>query len=63
MPKMIDDMLRITIDPIFPPEAKLEKRENAYELIYCTHSSKYSTLPINKRRPFTSSVYPVKSLA
>ena len=44
---MIDDMLKVVVDPLFSSEAKPDPQENAYELIYCTHSSKYSDIPIN----------------
>jgi len=54
MPNMIDDMLKLMIDPIFPPENPPEKRENSFELLYCTHHSKFSPNPVNVRQSFNS---------
>ena len=62
MPKMIDDMLKLVIDPLFPPERVDKKRENAFELLYCGHHSRYSPSPINLRRSFNATLYPVKEL-
>ena len=61
---MIDDMLKLVIDPLFPPSAyKVDnKRENDFELLYCGHQSRYSPTPINKRQNFNVSLYPVKEL-
>jgi hypothetical protein len=58
---MIDDMLKLTIDPLFPPEKVDNKRENDFELLYCGHQSRYSSTPINKRRNFNVSLYPIKA--
>ena len=60
LPKMIDDMTRIVVDPYFPPRNLQDpERENLFELIY-------SELPenaVNKRRPFSMDlVYPVPEL-
>ena len=64
LPKMIDDMLRWVVDPLFPPKNKPEERENDFELLYCTHHSKLSAKIINVRRDFLlTSIYPIKELA
>ena len=63
MPKMIDDMLKLMIDPVFPPEKPSTRQENDYELLYCTHHSKYSDKPINRRRDFQTPNYPIKELS
>jgi hypothetical protein len=60
LPKMIDDMTRIVVDPYYPPKNLEDRgRENLFELLY-------SELPenaCNKRRPFTLDlVYPVPEL-
>jgi hypothetical protein len=34
LPKMIDDMVRLVVDPIYPPRNKPEERENLFELLY-----------------------------
>jgi len=39
---MIDDMLKLVVDPLFPPDNPPEEKINCYELIYCTHHSKFS---------------------
>ena len=64
LPKMIDDMLEITIDGLFPPKtpARDDSRPNNFELIYCESRSNYSSMPINSRTPFTEGPYPIKSL-
>ena len=63
MPNMIDDMLKLMIDPVFPPEKPSPRKENDYELLYCTHHSKFSEKPINRRQDFNVPIYPVKSLS
>jgi hypothetical protein len=60
LPKMIDDMTRIVVDPYYPPKNLEDKgRENLFELLY-------SELPenaCNKRRPFNLDlVYPIPEL-
>ena len=60
LPKMIDDMTRIVVDPYYPPRNLEDRgRENLFELVY-------SELPenaCNKRRPFNLDlVYPVPEL-
>ena len=50
LPKMIDDMLKIVVDPLFPPEeGTVDDAENEFELIHCLGNSNYSDVPINKR--------------
>jgi hypothetical protein len=50
------------VDPLFPPDNPPEERVNDYELIYCTHHSKFSQKPINVRQDFNTSLYPIKAL-
>jgi hypothetical protein len=63
LPKMIDDLLEITIDPLIPPNFKpREDRSNGFELIYCESGSTLSSKPINIRSSFFSDLYPIKEL-
>lgn len=56
LPKMIDDMVKITVDPVYPPKS-VEQRENLFELVYSESKG------INKRRSFTfDDLYPVPEL-
>ena len=75
LPKMMDDLLDIVLDPIYKPLNKPEskqiilifrialERPNEFELIYCENNSAHSNVPVNKRRPFNVSLYPVPELA
>lgn len=63
LPDMLDDMLALTVDLVFEPSKKYEKRENLFELIYCEAGSVYSTKAVNKRQSFATSLYPVADLA
>ena len=59
LPKMIDDMTKIVIDPIFPPKFVDTERENLFELLYSESDSGI----INKRRPFNLDLmYPIAEL-
>mmetsp|Transcript_21918 Transcript_21918/g.21104 ORF Transcript_21918/g.21104 Transcript_21918/m.21104 type:complete len:361 (+) Transcript_21918:487-1569(+) len=64
LPKMMDDLLTIVVDPYYPPEVVPEncKQPNEFEVIYCEGNSAYGP-PTNQRRPFSCSLYPVASLA
>ncbi len=57
---MIDDMVKITVDGIYPPRNKSDDgRENGFELLY----SETPENPVNKRRAFNLDlVYPVPEL-
>ena len=56
LPKMMDDMFKITVDPIYPPK-QVEERENDFELVYS------EVRGINKRRNFSYDLlYPVPAL-
>ena len=65
MPNMLDDMVKLTVDPIFEPKFVYEDRPNDFEILYreeqaCTQKGK---LPVNKRRPFALDLcYPILSL-
>ena len=59
LPKMIDDMTKIVVDPIYPPKHVDSERENLFELLY----SENGDTIINKRRPFNLDlIYPVPEL-
>ena len=63
VPKMINDMLKIVLDPVIPPQTEYEPdRENDFELIYRDASTKHGPA-VNVRRPYTLDlVYPVPEL-
>ena len=57
LPKMIDDMTKIVVDPIFPPKFVDNERENLFELLYS--ETENGLVLTNKRRPFNFDlVYP-----
>ena len=64
LPKMVDDMFEITIDPLFPPKnpVKRDQRPNYFELLYCQSNSDYSKVPVNVRSSYSKSVYPISEL-
>ena len=56
LPKMIDDMMKLVVDPIYPPK-HVEERENLFELLYSENTG------LNKRRPYSYDLlYPVPEL-
>ena len=63
VPRMIDDMLKIVLDPVLKPRIPTEPdRENDFELLYRDASSKHGPA-VNVRRPFSLDlVYPVPEL-
>ena len=63
VPNMIDDMLKIVLDPVIKPKTVLEPdRENVFELIYRDASQKHGPA-VNVRRPFTFDLlYPIPEL-
>jgi hypothetical protein len=65
LPKMIDDMLKIVVDPLFPPDVSSEGRENRFELLYCEVGSPFSSDggSRNLRQPYSVALYPVPELA
>jgi hypothetical protein len=55
---MIDDMVKIIVDPVYPP-ASVEERESLFELVY----SEQPENMVNKRRPYSMDLlYPVPEL-
>jgi len=64
LPVMIDDMLKLVVDPHFPPQKKGKNYDlNRFELLYCTHLSKLSAKPVNRRRDYNIKLlYPIKEL-
>ena len=63
LPQMINDMLKIVVDPILKPQKVPDPdRENAFELIYRDASKRHGNA-VNKRRPFTKdTLYPIPSI-
>ena len=58
LPKMTDDLMKLTVDPIYPPRY-VEERENLFELIYSENPDK----PVNQRRSFSLDLlYPIPEL-
>jgi len=54
VPKMIDDMLEIVVDPMFPPRGRdSEKEPNEFELIYCESGSSYHEGAFSARSQYT----------
>ena len=64
LPKMVDDMLEIVLDPIFPPKnpVRQDGRQNAFELIYGEGGTTLCPKPVCVRSPFSKSPYPIKEL-
>lgn len=62
LPKMLDDMFILALDPIYPPLNKLQQQsESGFELIY---SEKESNILLNTRRAYTKDfIYPIKNYA
>ena len=60
LPKMIDDMTRIVVDPVYPPRHTEDPhRPNLFELVYSENPEN----AINKRRPYNLDlVYPIPEL-
>lgn len=59
LPKMIDDMTKIVVDPYYPPRNVDSERENLFELLY----SENGDTIFNKRRSFALDLlYPVPEL-
>lgn len=63
VPRMIEDMLKIVLDPVLKPKYVPEaERENDFELIFQEASQKRGEA-VNQRRPFTMDlIYPVAEL-
>lgn len=52
--RMLDDMLKLVADPLFPPKNKdIYSSTNDFELIFSEEQNK------NTRSPFTRPVYPI----
>jgi len=61
LPCMIKEMLYIALDSIYPTNNK--PIDNNFELLYCEFNSRFSNIPINKRRSFNKElIYPLKEL-
>ena len=60
LPNMLDDMLRITVDPVYPPRDLPEpERPNLFDLIY----SESPENSVNTRRPISMDhLYPIRDL-
>lgn len=64
LPVMIDDMLKLVLDPLFPEsEREGQANENSFDLIYSPGNTSNSDGPVNKRRSFElTHMYPVPEL-
>lgn len=64
LPKMIDDMIKLTVDPIFqPPDHEVDDTENHFDLIYSPGNTENSETSVNKRSSFElTNLYPIKEL-
>jgi hypothetical protein len=62
LPKMLDDMFEITVDPLFPPKNPPNNGPNDYELLYCEAGSTYHDGPFSARSIYSKNVYPVSEL-
>eukprot|EP01017_Pseudomicrothorax_dubius_P029577 TRINITY_DN3604_c0_g1_i1.p1 TRINITY_DN3604_c0_g1~~TRINITY_DN3604_c0_g1_i1.p1 ORF type:complete len:720 (+),score=168.57 TRINITY_DN3604_c0_g1_i1:850-3009(+) len=63
LPRMIDDMLALTVDPLYPPKVDVtEGRPNDFELIYSEAAAKSVGL-FQFRSPFLANIYPIQALA
>lgn len=58
LPKMIDDLFEIVVDPVFPPVSYNTSNQNDFEILCSGRNSVYGT-NVNKRRPITASLYPI----
>lgn len=63
LPKMVDDMLEITLDHYIPPKFPKERKENDFELLYAEHGSAFCKEGVNQRQSYSVNVYPVPELA
>lgn len=65
IPKMLDDMAKIVVDPIYEPKFTTDNKQNDFEILYreeqaCTTKGKFA---VNKRRPFSLDLcYPIPEL-
>ena len=62
LPKMIDDMLELMVDPVFKPTTFVRNGENDFQLIYCEQGSTFSPQPLNVRSSFVANIYPIPEL-
>ena len=71
---MVDDMLKIVVDPLLPPKNPTDgkiscrpeldfivERPNGFDLIYCENSL-YHDGPMNMRTPYQKNTYPIPEL-
>jgi hypothetical protein len=65
LPKMIDDMLAITVDIYVSPKNPRARSDNDFELLYCEVPSSFSPDGTSKnfRQPFTTPLYAIPELA
>ena len=63
VPRMIDDMFKIVLDPVLKPKNAPEpERENGFELLYREESAGHGPA-VNVRRPFSLDlIYPIPEL-
>ena len=61
-PKMITEMYSLIVAPTVEPNHVPQIEETEWDLLYCEANSKFSPVPVNKRRPFDSKIYPIEEL-
>lgn len=65
VPRMIDDLLKITLDPVMKPKNQPDQEQNGFDLIYREQSWNDPNGPpaVNHRRPFNLNLcYPIPEL-
>lgn len=65
LPNMLDDLLDITVDSLYPPSVSRTRLVNDFELIYCENGSAFSkeSKAVNKRQNFNTNIYPILALS
>ena len=60
---MVNDLLKITLDPVFENDHKVNLENNTFNLIYSPGNTIFSEKPINKRQSYDlSNLYPISEL-
>ncbi len=61
-PKMVTEMYSLMVAPTLEPNYHPNIEDTEWDLLYCEANSKFSAVPVNKRRPFDSKIYPIAEL-
>ena len=60
---MVDDLLKITLDPVFNQDFEVSLENNNFDLIYSPGNTIFTEEPINKRQSYDlSNLYPISEL-